>query len=59
MNIHTLKRVAAALNLIAAVIFISLGLRSQRTAYIVIGTVFLLIGILRIVQIRRGSPPPG
>jgi uncharacterized membrane protein HdeD (DUF308 family) len=57
MNIHTLKRVAAALNLIAAVIFISLGMRSGRTAYVVIGAVFLMIGILRIIQIRKGAPP--
>ena len=57
MNVQQLKRIAATLNLVAAVIFISLGIRSERTAYVVIGGVFLMIGILRIVQIRKGSPP--
>jgi hypothetical protein len=56
MNI---KRVAGVINLIAAVVFIGLGFSAQprRTAFIVIGFVFLLIGIIRLRQSPPGPPP--
>jgi hypothetical protein len=53
-----LKRIAGIINLIAAVVFIGLGVSAQprRTAFIVIGVVFLLIGILRLKQAPPGPP---
>ena len=53
-----LKRVAGIINLIAAVVFITVGARREppNTAMIVIGGVFLLLGVLRLWQTR--SVPP-
>ena len=54
-----LKRVAGVINLVAAVIFITIGVRKDppNTAMLVIGGVFLLLGMLRLWQTR--SVPPG
>lgn len=53
------KRLAGIINLIAAVIFLVVGVTSQprKTFYIVIGVVFLLIGILRLRSTPPGPPP--
>ena len=53
-----LKRIAGIINLIAAVVFIGVGVSAQprRTAFIVIGVIFLLIGILRLKQAPPGPP---
>jgi hypothetical protein len=54
-----LKRVAGIINLVAALVFITVGVRRDppSTAMIVIGGVFLLLGMLRLWQTR--SVPPG
>ena len=53
-----LKRIAGVINIIAAVVFISVGFSRQprQSGFIVIGIVFLLIGILRLRQSPPGPP---
>ncbi len=51
------KRTAGAVNLVAAVVLLGLGFRDGTTAFIVLGVVFLLLGLLRLWQTR--SVPPG
>jgi hypothetical protein len=54
-----LKRVAGVINIIAATVFLSVGLlgRPMKTYYIVIGVIFLLLGIVRLKQAPPGPPP--
>lgn len=54
-----LKRVAGVINLVAAVVFITVGVGKEppSTAMIIIGGVFLLLGLLRLWQTK--SVPPG
>ena len=53
-----LKRFAGVINLIAATIFLSVGLlgRPMKGFYIAIGVVFLLLGIVRLKQSPPGPP---
>lgn len=51
-----LKRVAGIVNLIAATVFLGLGVKNRNTAFLIIGGFFLLIGILRLRQ-TSGAPP--
>jgi hypothetical protein len=51
-----LKRIAGVINLLAAVVFIGLGVRNGNTVFMVIGGFFLLIGILRLRQTSAGPP---
>lgn len=51
------KRIAAIINLVAAVVFIGMGISQGRNGLIALGAVFLLIGILRLRQPPTGSPP--
>ena len=57
MNHNSLKRVAGTINIVAAAVFLGIGIRNDRTAFLVIGAFFLVIGILRLRQSR--SVPPG
>ena len=52
------KRIAGIVNLIAAVVFIAIGARKDppSTAMIVVGGVFLLLGVLRLWQTRSAPP---
>jgi hypothetical protein len=52
-----IKRVAGVVNLVAAVVLLGLGVRDGNTAFLVLGVIFLLLGLLRLWQTR--SVPPG
>jgi hypothetical protein len=56
-----LKRVAGVINLIAAVVFITVGLKKDPVSatMIVIGGVFFLLGLLRLWQTKSAPPPSG
>ncbi|HET9426127.1 MAG TPA: hypothetical protein VFO55_12200 [Gemmatimonadaceae bacterium] len=52
------KRVAGIINLIAAVIFLTVGLmaRPMNGFYVAVGVIFLLLGIVRLRQTPPGPP---
>ena len=53
-----LKRVAGIINIIAAAVLLAIGIPQKRTALIVIGVVFLLLGFIRLRQNPPGPPAP-
>lgn len=53
-----LKRFAGFINLAAAAVFITMGTYQRRTAFIVFGVVFLLLGFIRLRQNPPGPPAP-
>jgi hypothetical protein len=56
--VRNVKRVAGAINLIAAVVLLGIGVRDSNTAFMVLGVIFLLLGMLRLWQTRNPPPSP-